>query len=126
MKNIYNVTCVCTGDAGKPPPKLIFQKYRRDHVLSMNYTATETSIQELPEHFSYYRTSNITFMVTAADNKAFIRCAFESTLAEENMYVESEPLDVKCMSYFNYLLVISIVINVKRIFFYKKNVNELC
>lgn len=68
----YNVTCVCTGDVGSPPEKFIFQKYRRDHVLSMNYTAIETSILELPDNCSFYRTSNITLQVTAEDNQAVI------------------------------------------------------
>ncbi|CAC5406277.1 unnamed protein product [Mytilus coruscus] len=89
-----NVTFVCSGDVGRPPRKLIFQKYQRDHSLLINYTATNTSIQEFSENCSYYRTSYITFMVTSDDNTAVIRCAVVSTLAAENMYVESEPLDV--------------------------------
>lgn len=92
----YNVTCVCTGNVGKPPAKFIFLKYRRGYILSMNYTATETSIQELADNCSYYRTSSITLQITAEDNQAIIRCVVVSTLAEENMYVESVPLDVKC------------------------------
>ncbi|CAC5388059.1 unnamed protein product [Mytilus coruscus] len=89
-----NVTCVCSGDVGKPPAKFIFQKYRRHHSLPMNYTSTSTSIQELSDNCSYYRTSYITFMLTADDNQAVIRCALLSNLAEGNIYVESVPFEV--------------------------------
>lgn len=91
-----NATFVCSGDVGRPPAKFIFHKYRRHHSLPLNYTNTSTSIQELRYNCSYYRTSNITLQVTAADNQAVIRCVVVSPLAEENMYAESEPLDVKC------------------------------
>ncbi|CAC5420446.1 unnamed protein product [Mytilus coruscus] len=88
------VSFVCTGDVGKPPEKFIFQKYRHDHILQMNYTSTNTSIQELSDNCSYYRTSYITLQVTADDNKAVIRCAVVSPMTEMSMYVESEPLEV--------------------------------
>ncbi|CAG2199633.1 unnamed protein product [Mytilus edulis] len=87
------VTFVCSGDVGRPPGKLIFQTFQRDHSLIINYAATNTSLQELQDNCSYYRTSYMTFMVTPVYNTAVIRCAVVSTLAE-NMYVESEPLDV--------------------------------
>ncbi|CAC5379341.1 unnamed protein product [Mytilus coruscus] len=89
-----NVTCVCSGEVGKPPAKFIFQKYRRHHNLPMNYTSTSTSIQELSDNCSYYRTSYITFMLTADDNQAVIRCAVVSTIAEVNIYVDSAPFKV--------------------------------
>ncbi|CAG2199625.1 unnamed protein product [Mytilus edulis] len=60
----------------------------------MNYTSTSNSILELFDNCSYYRTSNITFLLTAEDNQAVIRCVAASSLAEENLYVQSEPLDV--------------------------------
>ncbi|XP_063446592.1 uncharacterized protein LOC134726125 [Mytilus trossulus] len=90
----YNVTFVCSGDVGRPPAKLIFQNYRRDHILPMNYTPTSTSVHELPENCSYYRTSDITFMVTSEDNQAVIQCIVVSSLTEGNMYVELAPLEV--------------------------------
>ncbi|CAC5404102.1 unnamed protein product [Mytilus coruscus] len=89
-----NIACVCSGDVGRPPGKLVFQKYRRDHILPIDYTANETSIRSSPDSCSYYRTSNITFKVTAKDNHSVLRCAVISTLAEGNVYVESQPLEV--------------------------------
>lgn len=91
-----NITVLCTGDVGKPPANHVFKRYRRDHVLSMTFTATETSISELPENCSYYRTSNFTFQVTAADNNAVVRCVVNSSMAEPDMYIETEPIEVYC------------------------------
>lgn len=92
----YNVTFACSGDVGRPPAKFIFQKYRNAHILFMNNSSTSTSIQELPDNCSYYRTSNITLQIAAEDNQAVMRCVVVSTLTDENMYVETKPLDVKC------------------------------
>ncbi|CAG2190563.1 unnamed protein product [Mytilus edulis] len=50
---------------------------------------------EFPGNCSYYRTSNLTFQVTAEDNNAVIRCVIVSPLAEENMFVDSEQIEVK-------------------------------
>lgn len=91
-----SVPFVCTGDVGKPHGKFIFQKFRRGHILPINYTSTSTSIREMSDNCSYYRTSNVTLQVTADDNKAVIRCAVVSPLTEISMYVESEPLKVYC------------------------------
>ncbi|CAC5399305.1 unnamed protein product [Mytilus coruscus] len=89
-----NVTYVCTGDVRTPPANFIFQKFGHENISLVNYTATKTSTQEFPINCSFYRTSSITFMVTADDNQAVMRCAPVSTLAAENIYVESEPLEV--------------------------------
>ncbi|VDI38613.1 Hypothetical predicted protein [Mytilus galloprovincialis] len=89
-----NITVVCTGDVGRPPAEHIFQKYLSDHTLSMTYTPTETSISEIPENCSFYRTSNITFQVTAADNNAVIRCVVISSMTDLDMYVETKPIEV--------------------------------
>ncbi|XP_052072190.1 uncharacterized protein LOC127710401 isoform X3 [Mytilus californianus] len=89
-----NITVVCTGDVGKPAEKHVFQKYRNGHNLSMTYTATETSISEMSENCSYYRRSNLTFQVMSRDNNAVIRCVVNSSMAEPDMYVETEPIEV--------------------------------
>ncbi|CAC5367989.1 ALCAM [Mytilus coruscus] len=92
-----NVTYVCTGDVGTPPAKFIFQKFGHENVLLVNYTVTKTSTHEFSVNCSFYRTSYITFKVTADDNQTVMRCAAVSTtLAAENMYVESQPLEVNC------------------------------
>lgn len=90
-----NVTYVCTGDVGKPPSNFIFQKFGQDNSLFVNYTAIQTSTQKFPVNCSFYRTSYITFMVTAEDNQAVMRCGVVST-TERNKYIESEPLEVNC------------------------------
>ncbi|CAG2199641.1 unnamed protein product [Mytilus edulis] len=48
----------------------------------------------MSENCSHYRTSNLTFTVTAKDNNAVIRCVVKSSMAEPDMYVETEPLEV--------------------------------
>lgn len=90
------ITVICTGDVGKPPAEHIFEKYRSGHILSMNFTPTETSISEISENCSFYRTSNITFQVTAADNNAVIRCGVRSLMTDPDMYVETEQIEVHC------------------------------
>ncbi|XP_071131772.1 uncharacterized protein [Mytilus edulis] len=89
-----NITVVCTGDVGKPPAKHVFQKYRDVHTEPVNYTASATSAWEISENCSYYRESNVTFQVTAEDNNAVIRCVVESSLAEPDMFIESDPIEV--------------------------------
>ncbi|CAC5408248.1 ALCAM [Mytilus coruscus] len=90
-----NITVVCTGDVGKPPAEHIFQKYLGGHILSMTYSATKTSVLEISENCSYYRTSNLTFQVTAKDNNAVIRCVVNSSMAQSDMlYVETAPIEV--------------------------------
>ncbi|XP_076072199.1 uncharacterized protein LOC143044190 [Mytilus galloprovincialis] len=89
-----NITVVCTGDVGKPPAEHIFQKYLRDHTLSMTYTPTETSLSDISENCTYNRTSNLTFQVTAEDNNAVIRCVVNSSLVVSALYVETDPIEV--------------------------------
>lgn len=90
-----NVTVRCSGNVGKPAGILIFKKFRKDHTPSIDYNATTTEIVEIPGNCSYYRTSYLTFHVTAEDNLAVIRCVVNSPLAEKEMYLDSEPLEVK-------------------------------
>ncbi|CAC5379342.1 unnamed protein product [Mytilus coruscus] len=89
-----NITVVCKGDVGKPPAQHVFQKYHNGHILSMNFTATETSISKISENCSYYRTSNFTFQVAAGDNNAVIRCGVNSSMTEPVMYEETAPIEV--------------------------------
>ncbi|CAG2201842.1 MALT1 [Mytilus edulis] len=56
--------------------------------------ATETFLSEISDNCSYYRTSNLTFQVTADDNKAIIRCVVNSSMADSDMYVETAPIEV--------------------------------
>ncbi|CAC5382735.1 unnamed protein product [Mytilus coruscus] len=91
-----NISVVCTGDVGKPPAAHVFQKYLNGHILPMQDTVTSTSISEMSENCSYYRSSNLTFAVTAKDNKAVIRCFVNSSMAEPDMFVETTPIGVYC------------------------------
>ncbi|CAC5406276.1 ALCAM [Mytilus coruscus] len=93
-----NITIVCSGHVGNPPSKHVFQKYRGGRILSMNFTATETSISQISENCSYYRTSNFTFQVTAQDSNAVIRCAVDSPVSQfDNLYLETALIEVYCL-----------------------------
>ncbi|CAG2201836.1 unnamed protein product [Mytilus edulis] len=87
-----NITVVCTGDVGKPPVEHVFQKHLNGQIVAMQDTVTTTSISEMSENCSYYRTSNIVFKVTAFDNNAVIRCVVHSSMADPDMYIDTEPL----------------------------------
>ncbi|VDI11395.1 Hypothetical predicted protein [Mytilus galloprovincialis] len=89
-----NITVVCTGDVGKPPVEHVFQKHLNGQIVAMQDTVTTTSISEMSENCSYYRTSNIVFKVTAFDNNAVIRCVVHSSMADPDMYIDTEPLEV--------------------------------
>lgn len=91
------ITVVCSGDVGKPPAEHVFQKYRDGHKIPLNYTVNKTSIVEDSENCSNYRTSDLTFEVTAEDNHAIIQCGVNSPMAGSNMlYVETAPIKVYC------------------------------
>ncbi|CAC5399308.1 unnamed protein product [Mytilus coruscus] len=89
-----NITVICTGDVGKPAAKHIFEKYINGQVVPMQDTVSATLISEMSENCSYYRTSNLTFQVTAKDNNAVIRCVVNSSMSEPDMYVETAPIEV--------------------------------
>lgn len=57
-------------------------------------TFAVTSISEMSDKCSYYRTSNLTFQVTADDNNAVIRCLVNSSMAGTDMYEETAPVEV--------------------------------
>lgn len=90
------VKFVCSGNVGRPPDNFQFQRFRSDKTLNMNYTETSSFLREVSYSCSYYRTSYITYKVTAEDNQSVVRCAAVSVISEGNMYVESELLDVNC------------------------------
>lgn len=92
-----NITVVCLGDVGKPPAEHVFQKYRDGHKIPLNYTVNKTSIVEDSENCSNYRTSDLTFQVTAEDNHAIIQCGVNSPMTGSDMlYVETAPIKVYC------------------------------
>lgn len=91
-----NITVVCTGEVGNPPAEYFFQKYRDGHTEPLNYTASATSIIEISENCSYYRTSNFTLQLTADDNNAVMRCVVDTPMAEPDMYVKTAPIKVYC------------------------------
>lgn len=100
------ITVVCTGDVGKPPAKHVFQKYANGHRIPLNYTANTTSIVKDSENCSNYRTSDLTFKVTAQDNKAIIKCFVYSPMAGSDMlYVETAPIKVYCKLIFLLLII---------------------
>lgn len=91
-----NITIFCRGDIGKPPVEHVFEKYLNGQIVPMKDTITTTSISEISENCSYYRTSNLTFKLTADDNNAVIRCVVNSSMADPDMYVETKPIEVHC------------------------------
>ncbi|XP_063446590.1 uncharacterized protein LOC134726123 [Mytilus trossulus] len=90
-----NITVRCSGNVGKPAGIFIFKKFRIDHISSINYNATTTETEKIPENCSYYRTSYLKFQVTAEDNLAVIRCIVVSPLARQDIYLDSEQVEVK-------------------------------
>ncbi|VDH98177.1 Hypothetical predicted protein [Mytilus galloprovincialis] len=92
------ITCICAGNVGKPPGKLIWQKYRHGEKVPMNYTHMSTIATEVTDKCSYYGTSYLQLRVTSSDNQAIIRCFIDSPLAKPYMYVEMKPIDVTSFS----------------------------
>lgn len=91
-----DISIICAGDVGKPPAEYVFEKYLNGHILPSQYTNITTSISELSENCSYYRSSSISFEVSAKDNNAVIRCVVNSSMAEPDMYIETHPIEVYC------------------------------
>lgn len=91
-----NITAVCTGDVGNPPAEHVFEKYFNGKIFPLKDTFITTSILNMPENCSYYRTSNLTFQVMAEDNNAVIRCIVNSSMAGTYMYIETAPIEVYC------------------------------
>lgn len=91
-----NITFKCSGNVGQPAGFFLFKKISKARIPPMNFTATTTEIDEIEGNCSYYRTSYLTIQVTAEDNQAVIRCLVVSPLAGDDMFIDSEQLDVKC------------------------------
>ncbi|VDI18751.1 Hypothetical predicted protein, partial [Mytilus galloprovincialis] len=89
-----NISIICSGDVGKPAAEYVFDKYLEGHLIPIQDAYISTSISELSENCSYYRTSNLTFKVKTEDNNAVIRCVVNSSMAELDMFVETEPIEV--------------------------------
>ncbi|XP_063446589.1 uncharacterized protein LOC134726122 [Mytilus trossulus] len=89
-----NITVVCTGDVGNPKGIHFFQKYRNGKIVHMHEKVYATLKSEVYKNCSFYQTSILTFKITAADNNVVIRCAVNSSMAEPDMYVETEPIEV--------------------------------
>ncbi|VDI77719.1 Hypothetical predicted protein [Mytilus galloprovincialis] len=90
-----NITIRCSGNVGKPTGIFIFKKFRKDHTPPIDYNATTTETEKIPENCSYYRTSHLILAVTAEDNQAVIRCVVVSPLAGHDLYTDSEQLEVE-------------------------------
>lgn len=91
-----NITVICAGDVGKPPAEYVFEKNLKGQIIPIQYTVITTSISELSKNCSFYRTSHITFEVTPEDNNVVIRCGVNSSMADPDMFVEKEPIEVYC------------------------------
>lgn len=91
-----NISIICAGDVGKPAAEYVFDKNLEGHLIPIQDAYISTSISELSENCSYYRTSYLTFQVTTKDNNAVIRCVVKSSMAELDMFVETEPIEVYC------------------------------
>lgn len=94
----------CTGDIGKPPGKLIWQKIFLQHNRSITYAKITTHLEEVPGRCTFKGTTNLTVQISAEDFKARILCFEESQANVPGMYVETKPLDVHC----KYFLIISL------------------
>ncbi|XP_052075617.1 uncharacterized protein LOC127713055 isoform X2 [Mytilus californianus] len=84
----------CTGNIGKPPGKLLWQKISLQQNKSITYANITTYVEEIPGRCSFKGTSNLTVQISADDLKVKFRCFEESQANVAGMYVETEPFDV--------------------------------
>ena len=89
-----NVTFTCSGDVGRPPGTYLWQLI--SHKVVQNYTDITTFIESIDGSCSYYGTSNLTIPMTADKNQAIIRCVEISQLTNEDMFRETNPIEVFC------------------------------
>ncbi|CAC5425226.1 unnamed protein product [Mytilus coruscus] len=90
------VMFTCSGNTGKPPGKLVWRKTFHQHMRSITYSNETTATVEIAEICSFRGTTNLTIQITAEDLKAKIRCAEESQIDVQGLYVETQPLNVHC------------------------------
>ncbi|CAC5388982.1 unnamed protein product [Mytilus coruscus] len=84
----------CTGNIGKPPGKLLWQKISLQQNKSITYANITTYVEEIPGRCSFKGTSNLTVQISEDDLKVKFRCFEESQANVAGMYVETEPFDV--------------------------------
>lgn len=88
----------CTGNIGKPPGKLVWQKIykQQNEKISIMYSNESEFIEELTEKCYFKSTTNLTVRISAEDLNAKFRCFEESQANSPDMYVETPNLDVQC------------------------------
>ncbi|CAC5425225.1 unnamed protein product [Mytilus coruscus] len=96
VDNLRTVMFTCTGNIGKPPGKLIWQKISPQLKISVTYSNETTEIDELPGICSFRGTSNLTIQISGKDSKAKIRCFEKSQADVQGMYIETEPFGILC------------------------------
>lgn len=90
------VMFTCTGDIGRPPGKLIWQKTLPQGKKRITYSNETTDIEEIVGKCSFKGTSHLTVKIDAEDINTKIRCFEESHVHIPSMYQETEPFDVQC------------------------------
>lgn len=96
LREWVTVIFTCTGNIGRPPGKLIWQKISPQQHTSITYSNETTEIEETPEICSFRGKSNLIIPITPEDLKAKIRCYEESQANVKGMYLETKPFDVLC------------------------------
>ncbi|CAC5407991.1 CADM3 [Mytilus coruscus] len=88
------VVFTCTGNIGKPPGRLIWQKTSPQLEQPVIYLNETTNVQPIPDICSSKGTSNLTVLISADDLNAKYHCFEESQANIPEMYVETAPLEV--------------------------------
>ncbi|CAC5411561.1 unnamed protein product [Mytilus coruscus] len=88
----WTVMFTCTGNIGKLPGKLIWQKIYPQQTIYTTFSNETTEIDELPGICSFRGTSNITIKISGEDLKAKIRC-YEKSQANVQGINQSELSD---------------------------------
>ncbi|VDH92683.1 cell adhesion molecule 3, partial [Mytilus galloprovincialis] len=88
------VIFTCTGDIGRPPGKLIWQKTFPQGKKPITYSNETTDIEEIPGTCTLKGTSHLTVKLYAEDIKAEIRCFEGSQVNTPGMHLATEPFDV--------------------------------
>ncbi|CAC5421815.1 CADM3 [Mytilus coruscus] len=89
-----NVTFVCSGNVGRPPGNIVWQKMFTQSNRSLNDVNATTQKEAVTWKCSFNGTSYLTFQLSAKDYKAKIRCFVVSQDGIPGLYVETKPLDI--------------------------------
>lgn len=89
----------CSGNIGKPPGKLVWQKFYPQQNAKRSIIHSNETIEELPDKCSFKSTTNLTVLISAKDLNAQFRCFEESQADFADMYIETAPLNVHCEYY---------------------------